>query len=102
MPNTDLSKFSKSLSPANFSSEHMSVADKKKLHYDASAVVREIARRNLIENGYAMIQTTALRNVLELSVYQDMATNPDTETRIKFLLDEYTKRANQRLSRGGN
>ena len=100
MPNSDLSKFSKALSPANFSSEHMSLADKKKLHYDASAVVREVARRNLVENGFAMIQTTALRNVLELSSYQELATNVDTETRIKFLLDEYTKRANQRL--GGN
>ena len=100
MPNSDLSKFSKALSPANFSSEHMSLADKKKLHMTASKMVREIAAINIREQGFAMIQTTALRNVLELSSYQELATNVDAEARIKFLLDEYTKRANQRL--GGN
>lgn len=97
MPNSDLDKFSSALSPSNFSSEHMSLADKRRIHQDASAIVRETCRRNLCENAYAMIQTTALRNVLELSAYQDLATNADTEIRIKFLLDEYTKRVNKRL-----
>lgn len=93
----DLNKFSSALSPSNFSSEHMSVVDKRRVLNDASAITREVARRNMVENGLAMIQTTALKNVLELSAYQDQATNIDTEIRIKFLLDEYTMRCNKRL-----
>lgn len=101
MSNSDLSKFSSALSPSNFSTDHLSPVAKQQIHSDASLVVRETVYRNLRENAFAMVQTTAMRNVADLSLLSDQlsANCPNAEKRLAFLVDNYTWRCNQRLSR---
>ncbi len=101
MNNQDLSNYSVAYSPNNFSTEHLSPAAKQQIHNDASLVVREVIKRNLVENGLAMIQSTALKNVGDLSLLEQQLSElaPHSAERLKFLVDQYTLRANQRLER---
>lgn len=104
MDNQEMKDFSSALSPNNFSTDNLPLATKRQIQNEACEVVRAVARKNMIENGMAMIQTTAMRNVADLSMLQEQyATQcPSSEARLAYLVNEYTYRSNRRLSGGGN
>jgi predicted outer membrane protein len=93
---------SKTLSPANFQFDSLPVATKRQLHQETCQIVREVAKRNLVENGLALIQTTAMNNIANLSVLEAQLLEicPHAENRLRMLVDNYTLRADKRL--GGN
>ena len=95
-------QFSTSLSPANFSTEHMSPAVKRQIHKDSCDIVRTVVHKNMLENGMSLVTNTAMTNIANLSMLESQlsAIAPTAETRLKLIVDEYTLRANKRL--GGN
>lgn len=94
--------YSAALSPSNFSTDHMPIATKRQIHKDSCEVVRAVVRKNMIENGMALITNTALNNIANLSMLEQQLSEmaPSAEPRLKLIVDQYTLRSNQRL--GGN
>lgn len=102
MNNQEQNDYSAALSPSNFSTDHMPTTTKRQIHRDSCEVVRAVVRKNMIENGMALITNTAMNNIANLSMLEqqlsDMA--PTAEPRLKMIVDDYSLRANKRL--GGN
>lgn len=103
MNNQEQNDYSAALSPSNFSTDHMPAATKRQIQKDSCEVVRAVVRKNMIENGMALITNTAMTNIANLSMLEqqlsDMA--PTAEPRLKMIVDDYSIRANNRLQ-GGN
>ncbi|GFH43501.1 hypothetical protein Hs30E_20480 [Lactococcus hodotermopsidis] len=99
MNNEQMNYHSQTLSPANFQTDKLPIATKRQLHQDACQIVREVARRNMLENGLAIIENTAMQNVANLSILeaQLLEIAPHAEARLKMLVDNYTIRADKRL-----
>lgn len=87
------------LSPTYFSTEKLPITARNKIEQDACEVIRTVVKRNLVENGYAMIQNTAMNNVANLSMLEQQLVQiaPNAEARLRVLVDNYTFRCDQRL-----
>ncbi|WP_202526644.1 hypothetical protein [Enterococcus faecalis] len=61
-------QFSTSLSPANFSTEHVPLATKRQIHNEACQIVKAVVKRNILENEMSLVTNTAMTNIANLSL----------------------------------
>ncbi|MFZ2483658.1 MAG: MT-A70 family methyltransferase [Streptococcus parauberis] len=62
-------QFSTSLSPANFSTEHMPLATKRQIHKDSCDIFRAVVHKNMLENGMSLVTNTAMTNIANLCAW---------------------------------
>ena len=92
-------QFSTSLSLANFSTEHMPLAARRQIHKDSCDIFRAVVHKNMLENGMSLVTNTAMTNIANLSLLESQlsAIAPTAENRLRFIVDHYTIKANNRL-----
>lgn len=99
MNSQETQNYGGALSPTYFSAENLPLTAKNQISQDSCEVVRTVIKRNLVENGLAFIQSTAMNNVANLSMLEQELVRiaPNAEARLRVLVDNYTFRCDQRL-----
>ena len=99
MNSQETQNYGAALSPSYFSTENLPISARNKIEQDSCDIIHKVIKRNLVENGYAMIQSTAMNNVANLSILEQQLVQiaPNAEARLRVLVDNYTFRCDQRL-----